>query len=114
MLIGMSGALFALTLIPSRIRLETMLALMVVWLGVGQLPDLGPIALAAKMTVPGAFFLLFMATWLEPGPRRPLHPACWLYLIMALIAPIFVISTIDAAEAVFLRCGWIFLVISAL
>lgn len=112
--LGTLGAVFMLVLVPQRLRLEATLGLMVIWLGMGQLLDLQFIQAPAKVTAPAAFLLVAIAAMLDHTPKRQLNLASFIYVLMAVVSPIFVITTVDRDKAFVVRFNWLMLVIAAI
>jgi len=106
--------LFVMMMTPPRLRLGASLVLMVIWLTLGRLPDLGFIQAVTKSTLTGSFLLVITAAYLHPGPKRMLPPIVWLYPVMAVISVIYVLRVEDRTLAIVLRFNWLLLVIAAI
>ena len=101
-------------IVPGRWRLSVALILMVPWLVIGRLSEIGLISQVAKATGVTGLGLVALAAWLDPGPRRRLPALAWLYLVMGLLAFIYVLTVRDRALALVIRIQWLVLVIAAL
>ncbi|MBM43707.1 MAG: hypothetical protein CMJ36_01650 [Phycisphaerae bacterium] len=113
---GAFFAVFAFFAIPSRYRLSVALTIMPIWLTMSRLPEfeiqwLPP---AAKITSIMGYSFVGLGAMLHPGPRRTLPRYVWLYLVMAVIAFLFVLRVDDRTVALILRLQWLTLVFAAL
>ncbi len=101
-------------IVPGRWRLSVALILMVPWLVLGRLSEIGVIAPVAKATGVVGLGLVAFAAWLDPGPRRRLPALAWVYLVMGLLAFIYILTVRDRTLAIVIRIQWFVLVIAAL
>ena len=101
-------------IVPGRWRLSLALILMVAWLVLGRLSEIGVIAQVAKATGVVGLGLVAFAAWLDPGPRRRLPALGWLYLVMGLLAFIYILTVRDRTLAMVIHVQWLVLVIAAL
>ncbi|MFI4917806.1 MAG: O-antigen ligase family protein [Phycisphaerales bacterium JB060] len=108
----LAGMVFLLC--PMRLRLPTALILLPPFLIVGGLPKLGPISMGAKALGFAVILAVGIAAMLSPGEKRKLHPICYAYVPLALVAPIFVVTTEEPLFPIFYAIQWIFMVFSAI
>ena len=101
-------------IMPGRWRLSVALVVMVAWLVLGRLSEIGVISQVAKATGVAGLGLVAFAAWLDPGPRRRLPALAWLYLVMGLIGFIYILTVRDRTLAMVIRIQWLVLVIAAL
>ena len=106
--------LMASLVVPAAWRLGGSLIVMVVWLVVGRMPELGTVQVVAKSTGFVAFLLVTVAAWFDPGPKRTLPGIAWLYLATGLLSFIYIITVSDFMLALVLRIQWCFLILAAL
>lgn len=106
------GALIFL-LVPPRLRLPVALIGLVPYLTAGRLPGLGPVYLLCKATGWAALIAVAVAAILQPGQVRRPHWIAWIYVALAAIAPIYVLTAEDSLFAVALRIQWLTLVLAA-
>lgn len=107
------GALIFL-LIPPRLRLSAALVGLVVYLTIGRLPGLGPAYLLCKATGWAALIAVAVAAMLQPGPVRKPNWIAWVYVAIAAIAPVYVLTTDDNVFAVALRLQWLIMILAAI
>jgi len=108
------AAILIFFIIPRRLRLEVMLAGMVLTLTLGRLPDLGTVAAAAKVGGSGAIALVALAALLAPGPRRPVTFWSALYITMSLLGFVFIMTTSNFLTAAALNLQWVLIVVAAM
>ena len=99
--------IFAYALVPSHRRLFVSLLILVPWLTVARSPGMGPLASAAKLTSGIAYMLIAFAAWTHPGPKRKLPGLVWLFVIIAILAVPYVITTQERMLAIILRLQWV-------
>ncbi|MDP7008755.1 MAG: hypothetical protein QGI78_04200 [Phycisphaerales bacterium] len=99
--------LFCYFLIPEEKRLFLCLVLLVPWLTIARSPDLGPISAAAKISSGGAYLLIAISAWAHPGPKRSMPFAGWLFVFIACMAMVYIISVQELLLAFVLRSQWI-------
>ena len=107
------AALVLFFIIPGRRRLEVMLAVMAFTLCLGRLPDLGIVAAAAKVCGSGAIAMVILAGLLHPGPKRPITGWAVLYVAMAALGFLFIVTTANFLTAAALRAQWLLIVLAA-
>jgi len=101
-------------LCPGRLRLPAALIIMPPFLLVGRLPLLGAPALGAKALGFAMLLAVAAAAILSPGPKRKLHPLCFAYVPLALVGPIFLLTTEDSTIPVLRSIQWICMVLAVL
>lgn len=101
-------------LCPGRLRLPAALIIMPPFLLVGRLPLLGAPALGAKALGFAMLLAVAAAAILSPGPKRKLHPLCYAYVPLALIGPIFLVTTVDNTIPLLRSVQWICMIIAVL
>ncbi|MEM8756850.1 MAG: O-antigen ligase family protein [Planctomycetota bacterium] len=114
LVLGVLGAPLVFVLIPSRLRMPALLVFMVVWLTIGRLVGLGPLAAAAKATGLALYAAVGVAALMDPGPKRPVPAAAFIYPVMGVISVAFILTVVDLALALVLRAQWIALVFAAI
>ncbi len=100
--------------IPAKYRMPTALSLMMIWLTLGEMVDLRLIQPMAKLTGFAMYGLVAVTAWLDPAPRRRTPPLAWMYLVIAAVAFIFILTVRDLALALAIRMQWMILVVAAL
>jgi hypothetical protein len=101
-------------LCPARLRLPVALITLPPFLLVGRLPLLGAPALGAKALGFAMLLAVAVAAVLAPGPKRRLSPWCYGYLPLAVVAPVFLITTEDNLFPLLRAVQWICMVLAAL
>ncbi|MCW5756601.1 MAG: hypothetical protein KIT54_05125 [Phycisphaeraceae bacterium] len=99
---------------PSRLRLTTALIIFPPFLVIGNLPGLGAIALGAKAMGFAMILAVGVSAMLTPGEKRRLSPLCYLYLPLALVGPIFILTTDDNLIPIVNSIQWICMVFTAI
>jgi len=107
------GALIFL-LIPPRLRLSAALIALVPYLTIGRLPGLGAAYHICKATGWAALIAVAVAAMLQSGPVRRPHWIAALYVVIAAIAPVYVLTTEDSVFAVALRLQWLIMILAAI
>jgi hypothetical protein len=107
-----AGLVFLLC--PTRLRLPIALIVLPPFLIVGRLPLLGPIALGAKALGFAMILAVGVAAFLAPGDKRRLHPICYAYVPLALVGPIFVVTTEEPLFPIIYAVQWFCMVFSAI
>ncbi len=108
------GYTMIIILLPSRIRIQCALAVMVVWLMFNKLVDLGFVQALSKATAFSVYYGVGLAAVLQPGPKRRLNPLVFIYPVMAVIAFLYVMTVTDRDVALVIRFQWLVLVVSAI
>ncbi len=109
-----AAVLLALFSLPARRRMPLSLAVTVVWLTLGQLEALGWVASAAKASSLAPLLVVAGTAALHPGPRRsPFRPA-YVYPVVALLACVYVLGTVDVWIALVIRLQWLVATVAAL
>ena len=108
----LAGLVFLLC--PARLRLPAALIILPPFLLVGRLPLLGAPALGAKALGFAMLLAVAAAAWLSPGPKRRLSFFAYLYVPLALVGPIFIMTTEDNLFPMLRAVQWICMVIAAL
>ena len=101
-------------LIPSKYRLGTAIALMAFWLSLHKYNDLGLLAARAKTTYLLPYFLIILAAALHPGPRQRVSAIAWVYVGLALLHPIYLLTVIDRNIALIHSFGLLMLTLAAI
>ncbi|HIB51359.1 MAG TPA: hypothetical protein EYO40_08855 [Phycisphaerales bacterium] len=99
--------IFAFAIIPSDKRFFLMLVILVPWLTIGRSGGLGPIAAAAKLSSGGAYLLIALSAFLHPGPKREIPYVVWMFVIIACVSILYVVTTQERMLALVLRSQWI-------
>lgn len=107
------GALIFL-LTPPRLRLPVALVAVVPYLTIGRLPGLGPPYLLCKATGWAALIAVAAAAIMQPGPKRRPHWITLVYLSVAVISPVYVLTADDNLFALAIRAQWITMVVAAI
>lgn len=107
------GALVFL-MIPSQFRLSVALIALVPYMTIGRLPGLGPAYLLCKATGWAALLAVAVAAILQPGRVRRPHWIAAMYVAVAAMAPVYVLTTSDSVFAVALRAQWLFMILAAI
>ena len=111
---AMVGAVVVFLLIPAKYRMPAALSLMMIWLTLGEMVDLGRIQALAKLTGFAMYGLVAVTAWLDPAPRRRTPPLAWMYLALAALAFIFISTVRDFAVALAIRVQWMIMVVAVL
>lgn len=101
-------------LCPARLRMPAALIVMPPFLMVGRLPLLGAPALGAKALGFAMLLAVAVAAFLSPGPKRKLSPLCYAYVPLALVGPIFLVTTEDNLIPLLRTIQWICMVFAVL
>lgn len=101
-------------LCPARLRLPAALIVMPPFLLVGRLPLLGAPALGAKALGFALLLAVAAAAILSPGPKRKLSPWCYAYLPLALVGPVFLVTTEENLFPLLRSVQWICMVLAVL
>jgi hypothetical protein len=107
------GALVFL-LVPPRLRLSAALIGLVPYLTIGRLPGLGPAYLLCKATGWAALIAVAVAAMLQPGSVRRPHWIAAVYVAIAAIAPVYVLTTEDNMFAIAVRVQWLLMILAAI
>jgi hypothetical protein len=94
-------------IIPSDKRLFVTLLILVPWLIVARSPGLGPLSAAAKLSSGGAYLLIAFSAFTHPGPKRNIPFIGWLFVIIACISLVYILSVEEFLVAFILRFQWI-------
>ena len=92
-------------LIPRTYRLGTAIAIMVFWLSLHKYTRLGLIASVPKATYFLPYCLIIMTAALHPGPRQRVSAVAWIYVGLALLSPLYVLTVIDKEIALIHHFG---------
>ncbi len=114
LLAAMVGAVVVFLVIPGKYRMPISLSLMMIWLPLGEMADLGLIQAIAKVTGFAVYGLVAVTAWLDITPRRRTPPMAWMYLVTAAFAFVFILTVSDFALALAIRVQWMILVVAAL
>ncbi len=114
LLVGMVGAVVVFLIIPAKYRMPMALSLMMIWLPLGEMVGLGTIHAIAKVTGFAVYSLVAVAAWLDPAPRRQTPPLAWIYLLLAALAFMFIVTVRDLSLALAIRLQWMILVVAVL
>ena len=114
LLVAMVGVAVAFLVVPAKYRMPTALSLMMVWLTLGEMPDLGLIQVIAKVTGFAVYGLVAVTAWLDPAPRRRTPLLAWMYLVIAALAFVFILTVRDFALALAIRVQWMIMVVAVL
>lgn len=109
---ALAGLLFLLC--PARLRLPAALVILPPFLIVGRLPLLGSVALGAKALGFAMLLAVGVAAFLAPGEKRRLHPLCYAYVPLALVGPIFVVTTEEPLFPIIYAVQWLCMVFAAI
>ncbi len=109
-----AAVLLALFSLPSRRRMPLSLAVMVIWLTLGELAGLGWVASAAKASSLAPLLVVAGTGALHPGPRRAPFRPVYLYPVVALLACVYVLDTVDVSIALAIRLQWLAATVAAL
>ncbi len=101
-------------MIPRNYRLGTAIAIMAFWLSMHKYERLGLIATVPKATYFLPYILIILTAALHPGPRQRVSAVAWIYVGLALLSPIYVITVFDRNIALIHRFGWLMLVLAAI
>jgi len=99
--------LLAFFLIPSDKRLFVTLLILVPWLTLARSPGLGPLASAAKLSSGVAYLFIAFSAFTHPGPKRNIPFIGWLFVIIACISLVYILSVQELMQAFVLRSQWI-------
>ncbi len=114
LLVAFVGAVVVFVVIPAKYRMPAALSLMMIWLPLGEMPDLGLIHAIAKITGFAVYGLVAVTAWLDPGPRRRTPPLAWMYLVIAAFAFAFILTVSDFLLALAVRVQWMIMVVAVL
>ena len=114
LLVAIVGVAVAFLVVPAKYRMPAALSAMMVWLTIGEMPDLGLIQAIAKITAFAVYGLVAVTAWLDPTPRRRTPPLAWMYLVIAAFAFAFILTVSDLALALAIRVQWMILVVAVL
>ncbi|MEQ9095023.1 MAG: hypothetical protein RIE32_02035 [Phycisphaerales bacterium] len=106
------GVVFLLC--PARLRLPAALIILPPFLLVGRLPLLGAPALGAKALGFAMLLAVAAAAFLAPGGKRKLNPLCYAYVPLALVGPIFLVTTEDNLFPLLHSVQWICMVLAVM
>lgn len=101
-------------LLPGKWRLPLAITIMVPWLAIGRLFEIGTFAQMAKATSIGALILVTFSAWLHPGERRQLPGLALMYPIMAVLAFAYILTVENVMFALAIKVLWLAMVIAAL
>ena len=107
-----AGLVFLLC--PARLRLPLALIMLPPFLLVGRLPLLGPLALGAKALGFAMLLAVAAAAVLAPGPKRRLSPIAYAYVPLAVVTPVFLLTTEDSLIPQLRTVQWICMVFAGL
>ena len=107
-------AMTVVFLTPRKWRLSFAIVFAILWLTFGKMMDMPLLQALSKATTIVAHIAVALAAHFHPGPRRRLAPICWLYVAMAIISPIYILTTLDRDITLILRLNWFMLVLAAL
>jgi len=99
--------IFIFLAIPSDKKLFVTLLILVPWLTVARSPELGPIAAAAKLSSGATYLLIAISAANHPGPKRQLPAAAWIFVIVAVMAIFYVLTTEERSRAIVMRLQWV-------
>ena len=99
--------IFAFFVIPTDKRLFMTLLILVPWLTFARSPGLGLISAVAKISSGGAFLLIAYSALTQPGPKREVPFAAWLFVIVACMGMFYVFSVAEVRTAIILRTQWV-------
>ncbi len=108
----LAGLVFLLC--PARFRLPAALMVLPPFLIVGRLPMLGSVALGAKALGFAVILAVGLAAFLSPGEKRRIHPLCYAYVPLAVVGPLFIITTEDPVIPILYAVQWICMVFTAI
>lgn len=108
----LAGLVFLLC--PARLRLPAALVVLPPFLMVGRLPLLGAPALGAKALGFAMLLAVAAAAWLAPGEKRRLSLISYAYLPLAMLVPVFIMTTEDNLFPMLRAVQWICMVIAVL
>ncbi len=114
LLVAFVGAVVVFVVIPAKFRMPAALSLMMIWLPLGEMPDLGLVHAIAKVTGFAVYGLVAVTAWLDPAPRRRTPPLAWMYLVIAAFAFVFILTVSDLALALAIRVQWMIMVVAVL
>lgn len=106
------GLMFLLC--PAKLRLPAALIILPPFLVVGRLPLLGAPALAAKALGFAMLLAVAAAAFLAPGGKRKLHPVCYAYVPLALVGPIFLVTTDENLFPLLRSVQWICMIFAVI
>src|SRR5690606_25380751 len=101
-------------LVPPRLRLRAALIGLVPYLTIGRLPELGFAYQLCKATGWAALLAVAAAAMMQPGDVRRPHWIAWVYVAVAAIAPVYVLTTEDSFFAIALRIQWLIMILAAI
>lgn len=99
---------------PARFRLPIALVILPPFLLTGRLPMLGAPALGAKALGFAMLLAVGFAAIFTPGPKRQLGKLCYAYVPLALVAPLFLITTEDNAFPLLRSVQWICMIFAVI
>ena len=99
--------IIAFAVVPAEKKLFMTLLILVPWLTIARSPGIGPIAAAAKISSGIAYLLIAYSAYLHPGPKRHIPAVVWMYVIVACMGVIYVMTTQERMLALVLRSQWI-------
>jgi hypothetical protein len=97
----------AFFVVPVDKRLFLTLLILVPWLTVARSPGLGPLSAAAKLSSGGAYLLIALSALMHPGPKRQIPGVVWLFVIVACMGIVFVLTVQERMLAFILRSQWV-------
>ncbi len=99
--------IFIFLAIPSDKKLFVTLVMLVPWLTVARSTGLGPIAAAAKLSSGATYLLVAIAAVNHPGIKRRLPGASWIFVVVAVMAIFYVLTTEERSRAIVMRLQWV-------
>lgn len=99
--------IFIFLAIPSDKKLFVTLVMLVPWLTVARSSGLGPISAAAKLSSGATYLLIAIAALYHPGTKRKIPGAAWIFVVVAVMAIFYVLTTEERSRAVVMRLQWV-------
>jgi len=111
---GSVAAFIMIMMIPTRWRLDVLLAVLPLWLTLGQFQRLGAISAVAKASGAPLLAMVALSAFLTPGPKRRIGVLPHLFVVHAIVAFPFMLTVIDRNAALVIRLQWLVLVLAAI
>ncbi len=101
-------------LLPSRLRLRVALVLTPIMLFPNRAEEMGVIFTLAKIAIALPYALILAGAWRDVRMVGRMPGILWIYIGLALVSPLYVITTIDAGIALAHRVNWLVLTLAAI
>lgn len=106
LLLPFAFLIFLFLVTPAEKKLFISLVILVPWLTVARSEELGAIASAAKLTSGFAYLIVAISAAVYPGPKRSIPGVVWMFVILAGISILYVMTTDGVARALVMRLQW--------